>query len=71
MWYDNVLKHENAYIILYADDLAIFTSTRDIEESMSLLTEEMLKLEDWSHSVGLYMNYTKTNFMIFHKIKDK
>jgi hypothetical protein len=27
---DNVLKHENAYIILYADDLAIFASTRRI-----------------------------------------
>ncbi len=64
------LNLEDVHLILYADDLAIYTYDSDINNSIERLNQAMCKLDSWSKSVGLFMNYKKTEYMIFHKSKD-
>jgi hypothetical protein len=67
---DKILNIENVSFILYADDLAIYCYDKDILKAVSTLNIALSKLENWSKSVGLFMNYSKTDFMVFHKNKD-
>jgi hypothetical protein len=67
---DKILNIENVSSILYADELAIYFYDKDLLKAVSTPYFALSKLEKWSKSVGLFMNYSKTDFMMFHKSKD-
>ncbi len=67
---DKILDIDKISFILYADDLAIYTYDKDLSKAVAILNVALSKLENWSKSVGLFMNYSKTDFMVFHKNKD-
>jgi len=53
--------------LLYADDLAVYSYDNDLSVTIDRLNIAISKLEAWAESMGLFLNYTKTEYMIFHK----
>ena len=67
---DSILLTDDVSFLLYADDLAIYTYNDNVHAAMDRLQNVLTKLDNWSTSVGLFMNYSKTKYMIFHKSQD-
>ena len=57
---------------MFADDLNLFYSNRDIKRLFSTVNEELEKLGGWFTANKLLLNIKKTKYTFFHKnsIKD-
>ena len=52
---------------VFADDLAIYVSGKDVEDLLKRAVVILETLESWFSLKGLAMNHDKTKFMIIHK----
>lgn len=52
-------------ILLYADDVAIFTSGPQLQDIIDTMTRDIELIINWSNYNRLTINFSKTNFMIF------
>ena len=51
--------------ILFADDTKIFFSQKDFNLLPGILNSEMLKLTQWCRANKLFINFKKSNFIVF------
>ena len=51
--------------ILFADDTNLFLKGSSIDEMVTLINLELIKLMDWIHANKLSLNISKTQYMIF------
>ena len=58
-------------LLLFADDTNIFMEHRDIEAHVTRINSELVKLADWFPANRLFLNVSKTNFIIFRSSKKK
>ena len=71
LYIDDISKIMNGIpYILYADDLVFYLEGVDAEEILRRLQEVLKRMDDWFKTQELDINYSKTNFMIFHKSND-
>ena len=61
----NIIEH--CKIILYADDILIYTSHNNIEHLQHLLNLELRNISDYSNKNDLFISYEKTKAMLFQK----
>lgn len=54
-----------SHVLMYADDVAIFNSSSNIDNVLSNLSHDMSLISYWSNYNRLSVNYSKSNFMIF------
>jgi hypothetical protein len=57
--------------LLYADDLVLYDNGTDETVIINKLAIQLDKLCDWCELNGVNINFDKTNFMIFHKERDR
>jgi len=57
--------------ILYADDLVVYTSDSNVMKIIEKLQHTISKIDNWCNVNFAKMNYSKTEYMIFHKQNDK
>jgi hypothetical protein len=57
--------------LLYADDLVLYDSGTDESVIINNLSLQIEKLCDWCERNGVNVNFDKTNFMVFHKERDR
>ena len=55
--------------IIFADDTNLFCTSKDIVSSSVTICNELLRLEKWFALDKLSLNISKTNYMIFLKVK--
>lgn len=60
----NCLKFTNS--VLYADDTTIFAHKNSLSEVIALLNSDLDNLTSWCTLNQLYINPSKTHFMLFH-----
>jgi len=57
----------NCYYTLFADDLAIYISGRDVNVLTTEMNEIMCSVDNWFNNNGLSINYQKTKYMYIRK----
>ena len=57
--------------LLFADDTGIFYSHRDQDDLISVLNEELIKIDSWMRSNKLSVNIKKTNYVVFKSAQKK
>src|SRR5437867_2190724 len=63
------LKH--SHIKLFADDSNLFIFNKNLKELFRIANSELSNLSHWISANKLYINYDKTNYMLFTGIKGK
>ena len=53
------------FSILFADDIALFYSSKNLQELSDVVNNELSKIIEWLNANRLSLNIDKTNFMIF------
>jgi hypothetical protein len=64
----------NSRIKLFADDSNLFIINKDLNRLFDTANAELLNLSEWLNANKLYINYEKTNYMLFVpkcKVKNK
>ena len=56
-------------VLLYADDIAVYTSGDNINTLIQSLNEELYNINNWIIANRLSLNIAKSNFIIFHSPK--
>ena len=56
---------------MLADDTSIFYSHRDQDHLISVLNEELIKIDSWMRSNKLSVNIKKTNYVVFKSAQKK
>ena len=51
--------------ILFADDTTIYSSSNNISYLCTAMNGELLKLTDWFRANKLFLNISKTNYILF------
>jgi len=68
--YINDISHSTTLKLLsYADDTAVYTSSKDLKQLFARLNNELDKLNDWFRANKLSLNTNKTNYMVFSPSK--
>ena len=62
-------KFDQIHVLQYADDLSIFTVDDSLDSAVDRIQDSISRLNTWLHSIGLNINESKTNFMIFTRIR--
>ena len=57
--------------LLFADDTSTFCSHTDANHLVSIVNNKLAKIIIWLKVNKLFLNLTKTNFMIFHPRQKK
>ena len=57
--------------LLFADDTSILYSHRDQDHLISVLNEELIKIDSWMRSNKLSVNIKKTNYVVFKSAQKK
>ena len=57
--------------LLFADDTSIFYSHRNQDRRISVLNEELIKIDNWMRSNKLSVNIKKTNYIVFKPAQKK
>ena len=57
--------------LLFADDTSIFYSHCDQDHPISVLNEELIKIDSWMRSNKLSVNIKKTNYVVFKSAQKK
>ena len=57
--------------IMFADDTNLFYSDRNIKNLFEKMNIELQKVSEWLRANKLSINIGKTNFLLFHKSRDK
>lgn len=56
--------------LLYADDIVIYTHGKDVIELVKQLENNLREVDAWCKTNQLTVNFAKTEYMIFHKLRD-
>ena len=56
-------------VLLYADDIAVYTSGENINALIQSLSKELYNINNWIIANRLLLNIAKSNFIIFHSPK--
>ena len=59
------LSNTNVHLSLFADDIAIWIETKDVNNGISVLQQSLQELENWSKKWGFRFSASKTKAMIF------
>ena len=51
--------------MLFADDTNVFLNGRDVNELVTIMNGELLKIVDWLDCNRLSLNVSKTHFILF------
>ena len=57
------------FTLLYADDICVLLSGKDLNDLIAVLNVELISLSVWLKSNKLSLNTQKTFFMVFHRAK--
>lgn len=57
-------------MLLYADDMTIYTSCENLEQGIQKINEDLDNLAVWCVENGIKINVSKTKYMCFHKKND-
>ena len=63
------LSNRNIHLSLFADDIAIWTETKDLNIGISILQHSLTELENWAKKWGFRFSISKTKAMIFSQKK--
>ena len=66
---DIKLSNTNVHLSLFADDIAIWLETREINNGIKVLQQSLKELENWSKKWGFRFSVSKTKAMIFCRNK--
>ena len=58
-------------IKLFADDACLSLTHKDPDTLENKVNNELININNWLHSNKLFLNYSKTNYLIFTKKKTK
>ena len=65
MYINDLPKHvSNVQISMYADDTAIFYTSKDVNDIVDKINDDMKNVDNWLSRNKLSLNIQKTNFMI-------
>lgn len=62
-----------SYIIMYADDVVLFTSGPELEDVITTIQTDLALVINWSNYNRLTINFSKSNYMVFnnrHKLRN-
>ena len=59
------LSNTKVHLSLFADDIAIWIETKDINNGISVLQQSLQELENWSKKLGFRFSASKTKAMVF------
>ena len=62
---DIKLSNTNVHLSLFADDIAIWLETREINNGINVLQQSLKELENWSKKWGFRFSVRKTKAMFF------
>jgi len=62
-----VLEGEECRLILYADDVCIFSFTGSLEQNLKLVENDASEICEMVDRLGLNLSMEKTKLCIFHK----
>ena len=51
--------------VLYADDIVLYCANADVNSNLTMLSNDMSKIFDWSNQSRLTINFSKTKIMHF------
>jgi hypothetical protein len=61
----------DCFYTLFADDLAIYVSGKNIVDAVAKIAEIVHRFDNWCNENGLSTNYSKTKYMIIRKPQTK
>jgi hypothetical protein len=56
---------------LFADDLAIYVSSKNVVEALSKMLDILCRFDNWCSVHGLTVNYAKTKYMVIRMPQTK
>jgi hypothetical protein len=56
---------------LFADDLAIYVSSKNVVQAVSKISDILCRFDNWCSVNGLSVNYAKTKYMVIRKPQTK
>ena len=57
--------------ILFADDTTVFIEGNNLDVIITSLNSELDRINTWLKSNKLFLNVTKTHYMVFHRARRK
>jgi len=70
LFINDIGRDLNCEFILYADDLVIYSHGSCVDSLLKTISENLVKVNNWCTLNHVQINFSKSNFMIFHKEKD-
>ena len=70
MYIDDLPKSSAFYIVLYTDDTYLCLSHKNLDDLQHMVNVELIKVDNWLRSNKLFLNYSKSTFMLTKSLKN-